>query len=162
MYAFVPAETRQNYSEEELGHNKLVSLANIIRIRETWPTPEIRERALARLNRMRSKTDRVASFGDDISFVVNDDTTYTSIDQFKSDDTRKTYYEVTRLQNELSSTISKLETLRAQYHAASASDRTAIGSSIAQLEQKADSLRGEIKTNEQELRRKETNLLKKQ
>ena len=55
VYAFVPAEQRKNYSEDELSQGKLLSLANLTRIRETWPTPEIRDKAMTNLAKLRNK-----------------------------------------------------------------------------------------------------------
>lgn len=160
VYAFVPTETRQNYSADEIPHNRLVSLANLTRIRETWPTPEIRDMAMARLKRLRSKADASASGTGDINFAIDDNTTYTNISQFRSDETRKAYYDIIRQRNELNSVAAKTDNLRTQYHNADATKRHSLGPQIARLEQNAASLRDGIKKSEQELRRKERRLIK--
>ncbi len=160
VYVFVPAEQRQNYSEDEIGRNKLISLANITRIRETWPTPEIRERAMARLNQLQHSTNTIASAGDNIAFVVNDDNTYTNADQFCSDDTRRQFFDLQRLQTDLDATLKKLDAMRSQYHAAPTADRKTLGQQIEQLEQKTIQLRQSAKEAAQDLRTKESNLLK--
>lgn len=38
---------------------------------------------------------------DGINFVVNDKVTYTSVSQFKSEDTRKAYIQTTKMKSEL-------------------------------------------------------------
>ena len=160
VYAFVPAEQRKNYSEDELSRGKLLSLANLTRIRETWPTPEIRDKAMARLSQLRNKAAASKSGVDNIEFIVNDNTTYTSISQFRSDETRKAFLDIIRQKNDLASTTGKLDKLRTQYHGATVAEKTSLARQIAALEDKAATARIGISQSEKSLRRKENGLLK--
>ena len=162
VYAFVPAEQRQNYSIDELGRNHVASLAAIMRIRETWPTPEIRDKAVARLRQLAAKAEATATQTDIMAFVVDDNHTYTSIDQFRSDATRKAYYDIARQQNDLRRINDSLDDLRTQYHNTAETQRAAIGARIARLEQQQADTAAALRLAEQELRHKESNLLKNQ
>lgn len=160
VYAFVPSETRQNYNADDIEENKLERLASLTRIRETWPTPEIRDKALARLNKLRDNASKAATGTDNFVFVVNDATRYTSINQFRSDDTRKAFYDIVRQRNDLKATLAKLQNLRGTYHTATGDSKATTGTQILRLEQSVDTMRANIKKAEQELRRNENNLLK--
>lgn len=160
VYAFVPAEQRQNYSADELEHNQLVRLANLTSISETWTTPDMRDNAMVRLNKMHANADKVAAGTKDMAFVVDDNHTYTSVNQFRSDQTRKDFYEVMRQRNELNATLGKLQEMRKKYHNAKSTEKTTLGNQIARLETMAENARNDIKKAEQELRRKECLLFK--
>lgn len=160
VYAFVPAEQRENYSEDELSRGKLLSMANLARIRETWPTPEIRDKAMERLSQLRNKAAASKSGVDNIKFIVNDNTTYTSISQFRSDETRKAFLDLIRQKNDLASTTDKLDKLRTQYHVATTAEKASLARQIAALEDKEATVRIGISQSEKSLRRKENNLLK--
>ena len=97
---------------------------------------------------------------DIILFVVDDKHTYTNINQFASDATRRAYYDIVRQNNDLRSIRNKIETLRVQYHNATESGRTSIGARITNLEKEELDTRAAIKRAEQDLRRKESSLLK--
>lgn len=162
VYAYVPSKTRQNYSADDISEARLKSLAAITRIRATWPTPEIRDKALARLNSL--KTDAEAcnkQAMENIEFIVNDNVTYTSIAQFRSDETRRAYYEVVRLHNTILMQQGKLTTMRQQYHDADDANRNALAEKILEAEQGIESLCQQHKVCLAQLRNAETQLLKR-
>lgn len=159
VYAFVPTQPRQNYSEDEIPESRLRSLANLTRIRDTWPTPEIRDKALKHLEAMRTAVRQKAEGSDNMAFVVNDNTTYYSMDEFRSDETRKMYYDVIRLGNDLKAKKKQLEQLRANYHNAAAGQKEGLGRQIAALEQKTSQCRADLKATTDRLRQKECALL---
>lgn len=161
VYAFVPTEGRQNYSSYDIDHDRLLSLANLTRIRETWTTPELRDKALKRLNSLRSKADTSAGSAGSIAFAVNDATLYTSISQFRSDETRNAFVSLQKMQGELQALLGKTESMRTRYHYAPENSRETLASQILQLEQKEAALRTSIRNSEQQLRSKEQLLLKK-
>lgn len=163
VYTFVPADTRQNYNEEETGRARLINLAGITSIRATWPSDTMRERAIARLKQLqKSSTNSVATTGSNINFVVDDNNTYTSIDDFRSDDTRLEYHQLTKKQSQLDETLKNTEILRKEYHNANNSQKQTIASKIAQLEEETAHLRAAIKSSEKSLRQKESRLIKNQ
>ena len=158
VYAFVPAETRKNYDADDMEDSKLMSLAELKSIRDTWTNKDERAKAVARLERLIQNAEKEASGTKPFAFVVDDNNTYTNVSQFRSDETRKAFYELRRLQTDLSSTLSKIEGLRTDYH--NAKDKAPLGNKIAALEKKADTTRANIKNAEQQLRIKESKLIK--
>ena len=159
VYAFVPSEQRSNYNIDELGRNRTIKLASLMSINETWSSPKNRDKAMVQLNKLRANAGKAVAEKDIILFVVDDKHTYTNINQFASDATRRAYYDIVRQNNDLRSIRNKIETLRVQYHNATESGRTSIGARIANLEKEELDTRAAIKRAEQDLRRKESSLL---
>lgn len=159
VYAFVPSQQRQNYQEDEMTDARLKSLASLIRIRDTWTTPEIRDQEVNRLAAMKEKAKRGNDITDDADFIVNDNITYHSAKDFRSDETRRAYYDVIRLRNDIKSKERSLEALRDKYHYASATERGKIARQIMSLEEKTEQTRHDLKTLSDNLRRTETGLL---
>ena len=157
VYTFVPTDTRQNYDALSIEEKKLHSLACLNRIRETWPTPEMRENAMKQLKRLKIENSQMQAKADGINFVVNDKVTYTSVSQFKSEETRKAYIQTTKMKSELTAKMSKLAAMRAEYHTATG-NKAQIGQQIQQLEQQTNQLRHELKKTLGELRQKECKL----
>lgn len=161
IYAFVPASQRQNYDADALGRKELLDYAELASIHATWPSTAKRDEAMKRLNSLRSKASVSAQGMGSINFVVNDNTTYTSLAQFRSDDTRKAFMTIARQQKELDNATAKLDALRTRYHYAPANGKEAIAKQIVQLEQREAELRSTITQSQRELRRKEQLLVKK-
>lgn len=161
VYAFAMPEQRTNYNADEMSESRLKSLASLIRIRDTWPTPEIRERAQKELNAIKEEANTRVAATDKVNFVVNDDVVYTDIKSFRSDATRQMYYEVMRLQNDSKNKQRTLNTLREKYHNTADNNRTALTRDILQLEQQLDEARQQLKRLEAQLRTAENKLIKK-
>lgn len=161
VYTFVPSQVRHNYSSDELPDSKLRNLANIVRIRDTWPTPEIRDKEVKRLDALKLKAQKESSSQSDINFIVNDNTIYHNLSDFLSDETRKMYYDVERLQADVIAKQQQLEDLRTKYHNASAQNKSTLGSQIISLENKLAQSRTDLKTATSNLRQKENKLIKK-
>lgn len=159
VYTFVPSETRQNYNADDLDDTELKNYAELMRIRSTWPTPEIRQTAMQRLQRLQAKTEKQNSEANEICFIVNDETTYTRLNDFKSAETKNAYADLKMKQNEANKLAKEIDSMRTRYH--NANDKAALGRSIALSEQKLEQKQKEIKKAASELRKAENNLLKR-
>lgn len=159
VYTFVPSETRQNYDADNLDDTELKNYAELMRIRSTWPTPEIRQTAMQRLQRLQAKTERQNSEANEICFIVNDEMTYTRLNDFKSAETKSAYADLKMKQNEANKLVKEIDSMRTRYH--NANDKAALGRSIALSEQKLEQKQKEIKKAASELRKAENNLLKR-
>lgn len=159
VYTFVPSETRQNYDADDLDDTELKNYAELMRIRSTWPTPEIRQTAMQRLQRLQAKTERQNSEANEICFIVNDEMTYTRLNDFKSAETKSAYADLKMKQNEANKLVKEIDSMRTRYH--NANDKAALGRSIALSEQKLEQKQKEIKKAASELRKAENNLLKR-
>ena len=132
-----------------------------MRIRETWPTPEIRKGALKKLNAIKKETASRVVNDEKVNFVVNDDLVYTDINSFRSNSTRQMYFEVVRLRNDIKNKQTSLEVMRQKYHNAKPNNRESLTRHILQLEQQLDDARRMLKETETDLRNAENILLKK-
>ena len=159
VYTFVPSETRQNYDADDLDDTELKNYAELMRIRSTWPTPEIHQTAMQRLQRLQAKTERQNSEANEICFIVNDEMTYTRLNDFKSAETKSAYADLKMKQNEANKLVKEIDSMRTRYH--NANDKAALGRSIALSEQKLEQKQKEIKKAASELRKAENNLLKR-
>lgn len=159
VYTFVPSETRQNYNADDLDDTELKNYAELMRIRSTWPTPEIRQTAMQRLQSLQAKTEKQNSEANEICFIVNDEMTYTRLNDFKSAETKNAYADLKMKQNEANKLVKEIDSMRTRYH--NANDKAALGRSIALSEQKLEQKQKEIKKAASELRKAENNLLKR-
>lgn len=159
VYTFVPSETRQNYDADDLDDTELKNYAELMRIRSTWPTPEIRQTAMQRLQSLQAKTEKQNSEANEICFIVNDEMTYTRLNDFKSAETKSAYADLKMKQNEANKLVKEIYSMRTRYH--NANDKAALGRSIALSEQKLEQKQKEIKKAASELRKAENNLLKR-
>ena len=159
VYTFVPSETRQNYDADDLDDTELKNYAELMRIRSTWPTPEIRQTAMQRLQSLQAKTEKQNSEANEICFIVNDEMTYTRLNDFKSAETKNAYAGLKMKQNEANKLVKEIDSMRTRYH--NTNDKAALGRSIALSEQKIEQKQKEIKKAASELRKAENNLLKR-
>lgn len=160
VYTFVPPTTRTNYDADEMPESRLHNYAAITRIRETWPTPEIRQQVMQHIERVKERLGRNAEKGR-MAFVVNDETTYHDVSQFASTETKNMYQAIVRMQESAQKLADNIEAARAKYHASAANARAQAGKQIAQqealLEQNVQKIKKAIAT----LRAKESSLLGK-
>lgn len=161
VYAFVLPEQRTNYDMDDMTDAQIESRAALMRIRETWPTPEIRKGALKKLNAIKKETASRVVNDEKVNFVVNDDLVYTDINSFRSNSTRQMYFEVVRLRNDIKNKQMSLEVMRQKYHNAKPNNRESLTRHILQLEQQLDDARRMLKETETDLRNAENILLKK-
>ena len=161
VYAFAKPEQRSNYNADDMSENQLKSLAALIRIRDTWPTPQIREQAMNELNSIKEEATRRVANTEMVNFVVNDDLVYTDINSFRSDATRQMYYEVVRLQNDAKNKQKSLDTMREKYHNTAVNNRGALTRDILSMEQQIDDTHQQLKRLETQLRTDENKLIKK-
>lgn len=158
VYTFVPYQPRQNYAADEIPDSRLRSYANITRIRDTWPTPEYREKAMAHLEKLKQDSNKAKGDDETYEFIVNDNTVYHNVDNFMSDETRRDFHDIIRLRNDIKNKTVKLDNMRTQYHNATAAEREALGRKIAQMEERLSQSRTDLKTASDNLRRKECRL----
>ncbi len=157
VYTFATSSARQNYDAEELTSQELKNYAELMRIRATWPTPELRQAALQKVERLKAKTEEQKEAANEISFIVNDDVTYTHLSDFRSAATKTAYADIRMKQNEVNKLKKDIEANRARYH--SAADKDSLGRAIALDEQDLEQKQKEIKKATSLLRKAENELL---
>lgn len=81
IYTFVPAETRTTYDGDMIGEDMMRSLAEIRSISDTWTDKAKLQGARNRVAGLKARGEDVETGS--ITFIVNDNTVYTSVDDFK-------------------------------------------------------------------------------
>ncbi len=160
VYTFVPPATRTNYDADEMPESRLHNYAAITRIRETWPTPEIRQQMMQHIERVKERLGKNAE-SRRMAFVVNDETTYHDISQFASAETRNLYQQIVRMQESTEKLADDIEAARKKYHASAANARVQAGKAIAQQEALLEQSVLKMKKALATLRTKESSLLGK-
>ncbi len=154
IYTIASSPTRQNYDINEYTTAKMKNLASIVRIRDTWPTPELRERAMTRLTGLKSRNAQNAEKGT-FRFVVNENIVYKDLEDFKSPADRQAYLALQEKKATLESKKEYLAQLREKYHNSPKASQKKIANSIIQAEQDLSALQEEIQQAEKSLRNNE-------
>lgn len=154
VYTFVPSATRQNYDVAEYSAAKMHGLATISRIRDTWPTPELRQQAVNRLEALRKRAVDTDS-EERIYFIVDDKTIYHHLDDFRSPADRQAFVSLQKKKHTAEKNASELETMRETYHAANNSERRRMSERIRRAERDLNTLTETIATEEKQIRKNE-------
>lgn len=155
IYVFVPTATRSGYDGDAITDEQLAGYANVTNISDTWKFGD-RKAALERLRRMEGNDKSETDFAANISFVVNDDIVYKKKSDFKHGDTWDMYVEAMALREKLSADNNSLEKLYREYQTATSDrQRLRLMEKIERTEKTVEEERGNIKTIEKNIRKKE-------
>ena len=111
----------------------LANRARITSIKDTWTQDADYTSLIARAKKKPVKKEKRHK---DFEFVINDNVTYYTLQEFKNKTARDTYYRVIQLKAELTSLSSQLDSEREKYSNASDPDKAMLSHSITGLEQK--------------------------
>ena len=114
IYTFVPTSPRQNFESDDLTNKQLNSFARILKIEDTWQFGN-REAALKRVEDLKKRNTQDKKATSNINFVINDNVTYHSINEFKSPAAREKYKQLVALQDKYNQNIATLQQLRDDY-----------------------------------------------
>lgn len=154
IYIFIPTATRQTYAEDHLQPEQLKRLAHLQSIADTWGDGKERQEALKRLQAIPlTKADKVKK--PDFVFVINNNVTYTKIDDFKTASGKSHFQQLQKLQNNLITLEKALSQARNFYASANQQDKKALTSEILQSEQQTELLEQQISQLEKNIRNEE-------
>ena len=158
IYTFVPTYPRIGFDHDTLTDSQLTNYARLTSIKDTWKFGD-RDKAMERLHKM---MQRATQKQDDnmISFVVNDNITYTSLDDFRSPTNRESYLQLLDMKKILNKNEQKLENDRNEYHQATSHLQREMKDPILREEKEIEQQRAEIQMAEKKIRNAE-NLLHK-
>ena len=155
VYTFVPPTSRDNLSVEFDGLSTVRSRAALNSIADTWDGHYVdlakAERRLKQMKERKYTPTKEPSF----SFHVNDEITYTSIDQFKVPENRNRIDQLNEMQQMLAKSLQELEDARVKYHEANRFDRSTLGAEILKAEKELEQLRLDISTMTRRIRNDE-------
>jgi hypothetical protein len=155
VYTFVPPLSRENLSIEADGLSTVRSRAALTSIADTWDGHYVElalaERRLKQMKEREYKPVKVNTF----SFIINDDITYTSEDDFKVAENKTRLDQLKEMQQMLAKSEKELEDARVKYHNANRFDRSALGAEILKAEKELQQLRLDIASMNRRIRNDE-------
>lgn len=159
VYMFIPSDTRQTYSPDEYPEDKIKSLARIERIADTWKDGKAREKALKRLASITNNKQSEKKNGE-FAFVINDNTTYKTLKDFRSADNAGKYAELISQKAKLDNLGKAIAKARDYFAAASNKEKDELRSEFLKSEKQYESMETQIENLEKEIRNAENKLLK--
>lgn len=154
IYTFIPNRVHQNYNLTDYDKVSLRSLAEVESISQTWTSTNERQMALNRLQALKQRlTSEIKS--ENMLFVINDNLTYTRIDQFRSKSARKMFEQTQANKRQLAEENKKLESLRTTYHEASEAKKSQLAPLILAAESDIENMQREISETERTIRNAE-------
>lgn len=158
IYTLLP-NSSQSYDVSELSNEKLRSLARISSIKDTWGDGTERNAAMKRIA-TDVKSKKSADNDNAISFIVNDNVTYTSVSQFKSPSNANEFRRLQTIVKKLGSDVNRLRILREKYASAAKMVQRKISEEITTLEQEIIKGEREKRILEKSIRNTENLLIK--
>ena len=157
IYTFVPTMPRQNFTADNITDKQLEAYAKLTSIQETWKFGN-REAALQRLKLLTNERQRTTE-KQEFYFPINDRTVYQSINDFRSEKTKKLYQQLLELKKQLSANEETLSQLRSQYQSSNMSGKLQMRPNLLKAEKAIQSQRIEIMNFAKQLRNEENRLL---
>lgn len=159
IYVFIPNATKKVYSYEETDPQKLIRLAQIHSIRDTWKDKnEVNEakKRLQKIDNEKPQSERTYDF----EFIINDRLTYHQQSDFHSPQAKSLFSKYLQTAKELEQQQAELNKLRDTYATAVESKKAEMAPAILKLEKQVDQLVEETKKLTIEARNAEVQTLK--
>lgn len=160
VYSFIPSDSRKAYDEDEMGEERLRSLASINSISDTWIDQNALQTARERLATLKKQDSR--EIENKIFFYINDDVVYTSAADFRQPSNRLRYTKLSEMKAEIAELETSVDSLRQKYSTASHIEQRAMKSKILEGEHRLEQLYTDTKSLEKEMRNTENRVLTKQ
>lgn len=154
IYVFIPNVSKQTYNFEIMDAEKMIRLAKLYSLKETWNDESEVKEALARLQMVldyKPKEHRKVDF----ELVIDDNRTYHVWGDFKSAEAKKLFQHFLRLKKDYLVQEDKLEKMRLRYIQSGNEEKIQLSPSILDLEKRVLQMNIELDTLEVEVRNKE-------
>lgn len=161
IYIFIPNESKQIYDYDATESNKLISLARISSLKESWngkmaDVKAAKERLTeARNHKPKAKEKEV------FEFVINDQITYTKPEDFTSPKAAELVNDWQQTLSDYNTQIRKLEKQRELFGSSDKEKQKSLAPGILDLEKRVEQIGEEVKTLEIKIRNEENNFLRK-
>lgn len=156
LYTFIPTPTRSIYNEQEIGAEKLASLARIASIKDTWKDMNAVNAAKKRLAQANSKALTTNGKEENtFAFVVNDHKTCHDFSDFTNPQAQQKAKQWFEMQNDIKAKKTELAAAREKYATASEAGKEGMKSQILLLESAVERLSANRLDLEKEIRKLE-------
>ncbi len=159
IYVFIPNATKKVYNYEETDPQRLIRLAQIHSIKDTWKDKnEVNEakKRMQNIDNERPQSERTYDF----EFIINDRLTYHQQSDFHSPQAKSLFNKYRQAAKELEQQQTELNKLRETYATAGEGKKTELTPLILKLEKQIDQLVEETKKLTIEARNTEVQTLK--
>lgn len=133
IYVFIPNESKRTYNYENTDLQTMIDAATLRNISKTWEDKAEVEAAQNRLKNVLMNKDENTE-EKSFTFIVNDQITYHSINEFRSAEAKKLYIQLSNKQKELQQSEKNLSQMRDQYASGNAQVKKNLTSTILALE----------------------------
>lgn len=143
IYVFIPNSSKQAYNYEAMEQEQIIRLAQIHSLKETWKDRKTVDEALQRLQAAinhKPTEHRKADF----EFVIDDNTTYYLISDFKSAKAKQLFQRYLQTEKDYQQQTGKLEKLRMQYSTGSKQEKDKMTPAILDLEKRVMQMSDEL------------------
>lgn len=159
VYVFIPNASKQVYNYENTDPKKIIRLAQLHSIKETWTDVNVVKSAKERLNHSSSNQQHKEK-NYDFKFIIDDNTTYYELDDFHSPQAKALFSKYSNLEKSYKQQINKLEGMRLSYSHANKTEKEKMSTGILDLEKRLQQLSAEITQTAIQIRKIEKQTIK--
>lgn len=155
VYVFIPNESKTTYDYDTVEPGKMISLARLDNIALTQTDRNEVVRAKQRLAKVTYSKAGKKNKKTEFTFIVNDNRTYTSLNDFRKPEAKKMFQEMRKMQSDLETLENELDKLREKYSKSNKAVRESMTPGILDKEKRVNGLRTEIGKMETKIRNME-------
>ena len=155
VYVFIPNESKTTYDYDTVEPGKMISLARLDNIALTQTDRNEVARAKQRLAKVTYAKTGKKNKKTEFTFIVNDNRTYTSLNDFRKPQAKKMFQEMRKMQSDLETLENELDKLREEYSKSNKAVRESMTPGILDKEKRVNGLRTEIGKMETKIRNME-------
>ncbi|WP_294619914.1 M48 family metallopeptidase [uncultured Bacteroides sp.] len=159
IYVFIPTSSKQVYNYESIDRDKLIKLARIHSIKDTWTDEGLVADARKRLQETMQEKPAVKERYE-FEFVIDDNRIYHYTTDFRSPQAKVQFKKYLQLKEAYNQQLSKLENMRPQYAHADQNKKSRMAPAILDLEKRVQQLATEIDRAIIQVRKSEKQTLK--
>lgn len=161
IYIFIPNESKKIYDYDSTDKDKLISLARISSLKDSWNGKSAEEKAAReRLTAVREQKPE-AKEKKDFEFVINDQLTYTKIEDFNSPKAAELVKDWLQALSDYDMQLKRLEKQREYFNESNQEKRKSLAPGILDLEKRVEQIGEDIKSLVINIRNEENNFLRK-
>ncbi|MBR6433607.1 MAG: hypothetical protein IKS70_04270, partial [Bacteroides sp.] len=159
IYVFIPNVSKQVYNYEAMEPDKLIALAQLHSIKDTWTDTNAVKTAQERLQKTAFEKPE-ATPKHDFELIIDDYTTYYRSDDFRSPQAKALYNRYSQLERSYKQQQEKLEKMRSEYSDAPKEKKAGMSAAILDLERRVQQLSAELEQTIVKVRNTEKQTIK--
>lgn len=159
VYVFIPNKSKQVYNYEAMDPKQIIALAQLKSLKTTWKDKQEVSNAKKRLEAAINHKPQ-EQFVADFEFIIDDNTTYYHLDDFKSPQAKEQFKKYQQKEKDYRQQESKLNSQRQWYARANKEEKTKMAPSILDLEKRVEQMIRELDKEAIDIRNTEKQNLK--